>query len=277
MKLTQTARRFVARYPITLREAISTPMIFQGNVPGFTELPHPRVELIRDLSAFAGFSAGALRTALSRARAAGEVEGFTDPAGVTRYRLTELQREVSEVVRGWQERPEGFLVGIFSFHAREEAERRAVRETLAYFGFKRIAQNAYVNGMIDTAGLEAELERAGVADRCYLFRCPSVEDPALLERLSRALDVAGRAAVLARFQKELEAFLDEPGLTAMETGRRIFYSGPAHHRQCFVDEPPIPARIVPPGYPLDGLRAYLARVIAERMDDCVIYYRTLCG
>ena len=51
--------------------------------------------------------------------------------------------------------PEGFLIGVFSFRAPEEAKRRAARETLLHFGFKRIAQNTYINGVIDTSGLEA--------------------------------------------------------------------------------------------------------------------------
>ncbi len=180
---------------------------------------------------------------MSRATASGELEGHIDRAGIRRFRLTSYQESVSRVVRDWQTRPDGFIVGIFSFHAREEAERRAVRESLRCIGFKRIAQLTCINGMIDMSGLEAELSRAGVSDRFYLFRCPSMDDEALLARLVEVFDVKARA-------RELERFLDEP---------------------------PIPARILPRSYPLAGLAAYLGSVIAARWKSLENYYRTLCG
>ncbi len=277
MMLSHTARQFIRRHPLGLREVIATPMIFRENIPGFETLPFPGVEILRDLAAFAGYGYGALRTAMSRAKASGELSGVQDEAGIQRFRLTPTQESVSRVVRDWSSRPEGFIIGVFSFHAKEGAGRRAARENLQYFGFKRIAQNTYVNGMIDTTDLEAEMERAGVADRCYLFRCSSVEDPKLLARLSRVFDVKGRASTLERFRRELEGFLEEPGLDAMEMGRRVFYAGPVQHRVCFVEEPPIPARMLPASYPLSGLTAYIGSVLRRRWKQIETYYRALCG
>jgi DNA-binding transcriptional regulator PaaX len=272
----QTARSFIRRHPQSLQEVIATPLIFREYVPGLEGLPFPRSAIIRDLAAFAGHSPGALRTALSRSRAAGELVSFVDPSGVTRFRLTEMQKSVSNVVRAWPERPEGFLIGVFSFSAPEEAKRRAVREILLHFGFKRIAQNTYINGMIDTSGLEAEMKRVQAADRFYVFRCPEIDDPALLRRLAEVFDVEGRKRALEDFLDELAAFLEEPGIDGMEFGRRAFYAGPVHHRISFVEEPPIPARILPPGYPLSELRSYLDSAITARRGDIVRYYRTLC-
>ncbi len=277
MGLTRSASSFVHRYPLSLREVIATPMIFRENVPGFERLPFPGVGLLRDLAALAGYGYGALRTAMSRARAAGELRSFVDEAGIQRFRLTRMQESVSRVVRGWPNRPDGFIIGVFSFHASEEAERRTVRANLKYFGFKRIAQNTYINGMIDTSDLEAELKRAGVAENFHLFRCPSIDDGKLLARLTEIFDVKGRARALERFGRDLAFFLEEPGLDAMELGRRVFYAGPAHHRVCFTEEPPIPARILPESYPLTGIRTYLGTVVAERWDRIEAYYRTLCG
>ena len=277
MKLSQTARSFIRRYPLSLREVIATPMIFRENVSGFERLPFPTVDVIRDLAALACHGSGALRTAMSRARASGELKETVDEAGTRRFRLTPMQASVSRVVSGWQTRPEGFIVGVFSFHAREAAERRAVRESLMYFGFKRIAQNTYITGMIDTAGLEEELARAGVSDRFYLFRCPSIEDTALLARLARVFDVEKRARVLERFHADVKAFLEEPGIDRMEIGRRVFYMGPVQHRICFTEAPPVPARILPESYPLAGLMEYLGGFMTRKWESIETYYRTLCG
>jgi DNA-binding transcriptional regulator PaaX len=271
-----TALSFIRRHPLSLQEVIATPMIIRENVPGFKGLPFPRSAIIRDLAAFAGHSPGAVRTALSRLRTTGELVSFVDPSGFVRFRLTESQKSVGGVVRAWPARPEGFLIGVFSFRAPEEAKRRRVRETLLHFGFKRIAQNTYINGMIDTSGLEAEMKRAGVTDRFYVFRCPEIDDPALLHRLAEVFDVKGRQRKLEGFREELAAFLEEPGMDKMELGRRVFYAGPVYHRTCFVEEPPIPVHILPPGYPLSELQSYLDSVITARRSDIVHYYRTLC-
>jgi DNA-binding transcriptional regulator PaaX len=276
MELSQTAHSFVRRYPLSLREVIATPMIFRENVPGFDRLPFPTVDIIRDLAALAGYGDGALRTAMSRVKASGELKDFVDEAGTRRFRLTPMQESVSRVVRDRRVRPDGFIVGVFSFHAREEVERRAVRENLKYFGFKRIAQNTYINGTIDTSGLEAELARAGVSDRFYLFRCPSIDDETLLARLAEVFDVKARERTLKRFRVELTRFLEEPGLDEMELGRRVFYAGPVHHRMCFTEEPPVPAHILPESYPLRGLTTYLGAVITNRRKKIEAYYRTLC-
>lgn len=270
------ARSFILRYPLSLPEVIATPMIFREYVPGLEGLPFPRLAIIQDMAAFAGHSPGALRTALSRQRTTGDLASFVDPSGITRFRLTEAQKSVSGVVQAWGARPDGFLIGVFSFRAPEEAKRRAARQTLLHYGFKRFAQNTYINGMIDTSGLEAEMKRAGAADRFFIFRCPEIDDQTLLGRLAEVFDVEGRQRTLEGFRAELAAFLEEPDIDAMELGRRVFYAGPVHHRISFAEEPPIPACILPRGYPLSELRSYLETVIATRRRDIARYYRALC-
>jgi hypothetical protein len=49
------------------------------------------------------------------------------------------------------------------------------------------------------------------------------------------------------------------------------------YRKLFLEEPPIPARILPSGYPLAPLSAYWSAVIDSRKRDLLKYYRTLCG
>ena len=269
--------RFVKRHPLPLREVINTPVIFYEGFPLLKDLPAPNVAIMRDLAEFAGYAYGALRTAVSRAKAAGFIACFADDKGVTRFKRSEMSRSVSEVVQHWDSRPEGFLLAVFSFRAKEESRRRTVRDLLRYFGFKRIAQNTYINGMIPTAGLEAELRKAGVEKNLYLFRCPRVDEPALVEKLKAVFDVNGRARVLNALLAELQEFLDEPGIDAMEYGRRQLYAGPVHYHYCFVQEPPIPFSFLPEDYPLEKLNNFMVRHITDRSHDVIAYYRTLCG
>jgi DNA-binding transcriptional regulator PaaX len=224
-----------------------------------------------------GYEYGALRTALSRAKASGLVESFIDEKGITRFRRSNMSRSVGEAVRDWGSRPEGFLLAVFSFSAEEESGRRTVRELLRYFDFKRIAQNTYINGMIPTAGLEAELRKAGVEKNLYLFSCPRVDESSAAEKLREVFDLSGRARALGAFLAELKDFLEEPGLDAIEYGRRFFYAKPVHYDVCFMKEPPIPSSFLPPDYPLEEVNSLMRRSLSGREGDIVEYYGRLCG
>ena len=133
---------FVSKYPLDLRTIVSTPMIFRESVmKGAEKLPYPNTAMLRDFAEFAGYGYGALRAAISRARAIGELSSFVDAKGTTRYRTTELARSVGIVAKTAGERPGGFVVAVISFRTEEESPRSKLRDTLKYFGFRRIAQN----------------------------------------------------------------------------------------------------------------------------------------
>lgn len=266
---------FIRKYPLPLKEIITTPMIFREALPQFEGLPFPTLLAIRDLAEFAGHNYGALRTALSRARAAGELESFLDQNGITRFKLTKLQKSVSDVVVSWQKRPEGFTLAVFSFRKDDEKERRTTREILKYFGFKKLAQNTYINGMIDTAGLEAEMERRKLNKNLYVFHCLQVDSPALLERLRNIFDVENRTRELSEFETDLKMFLNEPSLSGDEFARRVFYAGPLHYSKCFVEEPPLPASVLPEDYPLKKLQDFFDSIIRTRGKEITTYYLKL--
>ncbi len=217
-----------------------------------------------------------LRSA-KRDRTAGGISSFVDSTGRTRFRLTSLTSSVGDVVRAWQSRPEGLIVAVFSFRKEEEKARRSVRDILRYFGFKRIAQNTYVHGMIDTSGMELEVTRAGATRKLFIFRCPKVDDPALRDRLLSVFNLRGRVRVLTQLSRDLHAFLEESGIDGMEFGRRALYAGPVHYRTCFVEEPPLPADFFPANYPMKELAGYLRTAAEARWIDVIGYYRTLCG
>ncbi len=72
MKMTRIARSFVTKYPVTLREIVSTPGIFHQSASLTEDFPYPGMAVIRDLAEFAGYEYGAVRTAVSRIRSAGD-------------------------------------------------------------------------------------------------------------------------------------------------------------------------------------------------------------
>lgn len=255
---------FLRRYPVPLQELLLAPLLFREYFPGLADLPAPTAAAMRELAEFGGHGAGAIRTALSRLRSAGLLQTLAGRDGTTRYRLGEFSRGVSRAVRGRAARPEGFLLAIFSFAAEDERERQVVRDALRYHGFQRLAQNAYINGRIDPAPLEAVFQEHGLSDHVFLFPCTDPGDPALRRRLLTLFGVEDRRRVLVRLRDDLQAFLEAPGLGADELARRLLYAGPVHYRITYVEEPPLPASYLPADYPLQELLELMGRLPERR-------------
>lgn len=264
---------FLDRHAVSLNELLIAPLVFRATTPLLADLPHATPAVMRDLAEFAGHGAGAIRTALSRLRSSGAIETFV-AAGVTRHRIGALADSISGVVQRRFERPEGYVLAIFSFEAGDARERQLVRDALRGHGFQKLAQNVYINGQIDTAGVERVVHEHGLSEHLFLFRCPDEPDPARDRRLMQLFDVKGRARVLARFERELHEFLHAPGVTGDEFARRYLAAGPAHYRVTFADEPALPARCLPADYPLERLVPY-AEPTGARARTVVDYWRRM--
>jgi DNA-binding transcriptional regulator PaaX len=141
-----------------------------------------------------------------------------DAAGVERLAPTEKVRSIQGAVLSRPPRPGGLSLAVFSFSAADIRERQVVREALRLHGFQKLAQNAYVNGRVETRELEAQLERAGLSDRVFFLRCEYDANPSLKARLASLFDLAGRAQALRELQRDLARFLDAPRLRARELG-----------------------------------------------------------
>lgn len=266
--------RFQKRYPVPLQELLLAPIVFRDDLPGPPSVPEVSAKAMADIASFGGYKDGAIRTALSRLRTSGTVEMRVDREGVTRYRLARLGRSIGEAVRGRPARPDGLLLAIFSFSASDGRERKIVRDALRLHGFHKLAQNVYVNGHIDTGGLEALFEREGIAEHVYWFRA-GADDPRLAARLTGLFDLDARARQLARLQGDLERYLGEPKLPPLEAARRLLYAGPVHYRVSYVEEPPLPAALLPAGYPLDALEAQMAGFVRRHARALQSWFSTV--
>lgn len=264
---------FLEKYPVPLNELLLAPALFRARLPALAQAPLASAAGMRDLAEFAGASPGAFRTAMSRLRASGLVRAQADDAGVLRYTPAGLSRSVQSSVIGQPDRPKGFLLAVFSFAADDARERQVVREALRLHGFQKLAQNAYINGRIDTAGLEALFEREGVSHQVFFFKCEDDDDPTLRRKLASLFDLPARARALLRFQHDLLAFLDVA--PAHEFARHFLYAGPAHFRVTWLDEPPLPPQVLPEGYPLASLQELLPAVGARRATDLARYFRSV--
>lgn len=267
--------RFEKKYPVLLSELLLTPVVFRFNAPELADLPHASAAGMRDLAQFAGHSPGAIRTAMSRLRASKLVETHHDEAGVTRYQLAAMARSISHTVRDRPQRPEGFLLAIFSFSSEDVRERQVVREALKLHGFQKLAQNVYLNGQIDTAELEALLARERLTERVYFFRGQESDDPVIRRRVTALFDLEKRGAMLRQFHRDLVAYLTPPDLDESTFARRFFYVGPVHYRVSFIEEPPLSARFLPPDYPREALDGLLTELGRARAGALARYFRAV--
>ena len=268
-----TAVAFLRKYRVTLKELLVAPLVFRAALPQLEGVPHVSVEGMRDLARFGGFADGAIRTAMSRLRATNDIERVPG-SGTARYRVGPLGRSIALAVRGQFERPDGYILAVFSFAVDDARERQIVRTALKSHGFAKLAQNVYVSGIFDTTGLEAIIAERGLAEHLFLFRCTDQRDRGRDDRLRALFDVKRRAAVLARFEADLHGYLDQRGIDGDEFARRYLAAAPIHYRVTFVDEPPVPARCLPADYPLARLLPY-GELDQRRARALVRYYQRI--
>lgn len=269
------AAHFFKRYPVPLREALLSPLVFHYGVPLLAAAPPPGQAILRDTALFAGHRDGAIRTALSRMRDSGELERYQDAAGRECYRLNAMYRVINAVVSNDQ-RSDGIIVAVTAFHKGEESERKYLRQLLQYTGFKPLVRNVYVNGAVDTAPVEAALKERGLRDRLWLFPSMATDD-ALIKRLRDLFNVDQRVETLQTLCADYQAFLFEPGIDGREFARRVLYAGPVEYWQLVIAEPPLPKAVLPQDYPFEKARSYLPRAMAERAADLVQHYRRMAG
>jgi len=242
---------FSARYPVSLHELLLAPVVLREQHEQLCDVPFVSRGLLNDLSTHFGHRPGAVRTALSRLGAQGALR---PSAGG--YRSGALADSVSAAVLQRPGRPDGYVLAVFSFTTEDARERHVVREALKLHGFQKLAQNVYVNGAADTTGVEQAIAAHGLSQHLFLFRCTGAADPQLDRRLASVFDVSGRARALLRFERDLHALLDAPGLDDDELARRYLAACPVHYRITFAEEPPLPARCLPDDYPLARLEAF---------------------
>lgn len=266
---------FMAAYPLTAKAAIHTPLVFRAGLFADESLPWPSLEGLRDFARFAGIADGAVRTALSRARREGSIIVQNDEDGGHRYSVSPATFARGAAQIRADQRPEGFLLAVFSFKTAEEEERSSLRALLKSYGFRRLAQNTFIHGRIDTTGLTAAIRDLGLEKNFFLFTCPDIDDEGLISRILPLFDLEARRAELAAYLERLTGFLGDARLADSrdEFARRILYVAAVHWEQVEAGEPPIPRRHLPADYPFGAIQAFYGQKIQEGRSAMLEYFR----
>jgi DNA-binding transcriptional regulator PaaX len=262
-KTVTSADAFMGKYGLSAREAVCTPMILIDGAFKGSGLPYPTMRHIKDLAEFARIAPNAVRTSLSRLHKDGRIAILRDKAGSTRYRMTEASMDMGTAALDRMNQEPGYLLAIFSFTRDDAAERSFVRETLKYYGFKKLAQNTYINAPIATESLRAAMREAKLEKNLYLFRCADVEDADLTGKILSLFGIEERGEFLNEFYRDLRGFLDTTRLDDGEIIHRLCYAGPVQWKVCFMDEPPFPLEHLPKDYPLARIISFYDHFIEK--------------
>ncbi len=263
---------FKSLYPLTPKAAIYAPLTFRMGLDFLSDVPETSLNGIRDLAGFAAIGDGAIRTALSREKAAGLIISEKDSKGVTRYRMAQRQFDMGRAAIERHNR-QGFLLAVFSFTDNAVSERKAVRETLQNYGFRKLSQNTYINGEIETEGLLESMREFGLEESFYLFHCPEIDNPELIRKILTLFNIKTRAEELRNFHTQMKTFLSEAALSDHETARRILYLAPIQYEICQINEFPIPAKYLPENYALQDIQRYYHQFIERHQSQLKEYYQ----
>jgi len=265
---------FMKAYPLTAKAAVHTPIVFRAGLESFDDLPWPSLEGLRDFAHFAGIGDGAIRTALSRARTDSLILTAPDATGRTRYALAPQTFAMGTAQIHAELRQEGFLVAVFSFKKEDSDERSALRAVLKSYGFRKLAQNTYIHGRIETGGLRSAIRDLGLEHHLFLFTCPEIEDQELIARIMALFDIEGRSKELREYLGRLRSFLAE-GLPPDEFARRLLYVGAVHWERIEAGEPPFPARNLPADYARDEIGRWYGQRLSDGQDALRAYYEKI--
>ena len=282
---------FMKAFPLTARAAVHTPLVFRAGLYASDGLPWPSLEGIRDFAHFAGVEDGAIRTALSRGKRDGSLLVEADSAGRNRYFLAPETFAMGSAQIRADQRPEGFLLAVFSFTTPEQEQRASLRALLKSFGFRKLAQNTYIHGRIETAGLNAAIRELGLEKNFFLFTCPDIDDENLVARVVSLFDLESRRKELDDYLGLLRDFLPEkisPGAVAGdavsdnaaegdEFARRLLYVGAVHWEHVEASEPPIPSKYLPADYAFREIQAFYGRRLEEGRTAMLEYFRRVFG
>ena len=220
--------------------------VLQWASPALRDAPAPRLADIRRLAKRCGVSDGALRTALSRACAAGSLE-----SNGGRYRLGPLSLEEAAAARALLDRRRGYVLAVAP--EGEGTDMPALREVLDRMGFRPLQRSVWIGARTADDRLTAALARAGLAGAAIVFQADEVDADARM-RLAAAWRLGDRIEILRAFHAALVAWLAEADAPE-EAAWRCIQAAPIWYRVAVREEPPFPLDLIGPDYPLEAINA----------------------
>jgi DNA-binding transcriptional regulator PaaX len=260
---------FKSKYPIPLANAVIFPFVYRiWN--SHADLPDVKPKCILNFCLYTGYNEGAARTAITRLKQKGTIIS-ADENQKSGYILNESNR-----IRTMQIKENtiqhGFTLAVFSFNREDEKERYVIRSILARTGFKKLAQNTYINVRGRKNELLLKIKKEGLEKHLFIFECEEDLDVNTISRLIDIWDLKRRKLVLDEFLNDLKIFITPDGLSGEDMFHMIGYAGSVYSAVFQRTEPPVPEKHLPPDYPLKKILKFLMDKNREFFSKTKKYY-----
>lgn len=261
---------FKAKYPISSTDAVFYPFIYKIFWGSTADLPDVKLRCILNFGLYAGYKEGAVRTAVSRLKKRGTLI-IADDKKIPGYKLNEDFQMRTMQIRN-DTLPKGFTLAIFSFYRENEKERYTIRSILTKEGFKKLAQNTYINIQGRKKQLIQKIKNEGLEKHLYIFECDEDLDDNTILRLTKVWKINERIKSLNEFFSDLKEFINPAGLSKMEIFHMLGYAGTVYFTKVQSMEPPLPNRYLPPDYPIRDIFDFLVEKNREYLDATKNYF-----
>jgi DNA-binding transcriptional regulator PaaX len=265
---------FNQKYPLKVRSVIITPIAQKYYFNDSLNLPFPILKGMYELAEYCGIPKTSVRATLSRMRRDGEIESFTDKQGTTRYKMSEMMSLISQQASHFG-RSEGFTLAIFNFKKENIKERYRVREILSAFGFKKLAQNVYLNIKVDSESIMKEISKWNLQENVYLFDCNDIEDSSMINRISALWDLNEWNDKLNEFYEDLKIYFNFDGLSDEEIYKRYSYGYSVFFVYYYEKIPALPQRFFKQDYGLGKVIELMKRTLSQYTNNICRHYKVM--
>lgn len=267
-------KSFIKKYPISLNDAIFFPMIYKTFINLKDEtLPDVNLNHIMSFSNFAGFSEGAVRTALTRLKKRGRIISLKKNGKIF-YRMSEMSEKISNYYMSGNNKKE-FTIIIFSFKRENKNERYQIRKILKKFGFKMLTQNVYINLKIRKEELVSRIKEAGLENNLYIFDTSETLEPFVAKNILNAWDIDNNLKELNDFYNDFKNFISFDDNDAEKIFNHLGYAGVVVFSYFQRNEIPVPDAYLPENYPLKNINSDLIKANIKYINITKKYYLKL--
>ncbi|PKL79696.1 MAG: hypothetical protein CVV27_01450 [Candidatus Melainabacteria bacterium HGW-Melainabacteria-1] len=226
-----------------LRDACLIPVLERIILAHFgAEYPWPEQARIEAFLCAFGYSQGAIRTALSRARAQGELIAL-DSDG-KRLGAGELMSRYTSLFLSEPFSPGDFSLLLFHFASEQSKQRTRLKDMLAQFNYRMITQNAYLRYGARGEDIQAFLEAQGFAGHIYSFQLLPELPARLVHELPEMYQLLNWAERLKQAKIDFGEYLAQPG-TLQERYWRYLFARASFHANLLTAAPYLPDTYFP--------------------------------
>ncbi|MDF2504109.1 hypothetical protein [Clostridium sp.] len=265
---------FIEKYPLQVSSVIIAPIAQKFYFPKALKLPFPNLKGMYHLAEYFNIPKTSIRVTLSRMKKKGEIDCFTDKEGIVRYKMTKMMTLISKHALLFG-KSKGFTLAVFNFKKENDKERYRIREILNAFGFRKLAQNVYLNIRVDSENIMQEIAKWDLEDNIYLFNCNDIKDPSMISRIRLLWKLDQWNDKLNEFYEDLKIYFSFDDLSDEEVYKRYSYGYSVFFVYFYEKHPLVPSGFMKEDYALVKVMELLQYTLDNYTDNIAKHYKLI--